>query len=308
MDRALHDPQTGYYAKRIKGVGRRGDFTTAPTLSEAPARAIASWAADALRETGARHLIEIGPGEGLLAAGVLKHLPLLLRWRVQFHLVETSVPLTELQRRNLGPGIQWHRNPEHALAAAGGKAVIYSNELVDAFPVRRFEKSTEGWREIGVSFNPLQEYLLPAAELPPSSSFSENHPPGQRIEVHESYHKWLAGWLPHWKAGRMLTIDYGSTSDRIYHRRPKGTVRSYLFHQRAEGLSVYENAGHQDITADVNFTDLIDQSAYGFSSHQLRTFGEFVKPFVNPKIEADGYLTKEEGPGGAFLVLDQKRI
>ena len=29
MARALHDPQHGYYARRITGVGRRGDFTTA---------------------------------------------------------------------------------------------------------------------------------------------------------------------------------------------------------------------------------------------------------------------------------------
>ena len=27
---ALHDPKNGYYARRISGVGGRGDFTTAP--------------------------------------------------------------------------------------------------------------------------------------------------------------------------------------------------------------------------------------------------------------------------------------
>ena len=45
MRRALYDPEHGYYARSIAGVGRRGDFTTAPMLSEAPARAIATWAA-----------------------------------------------------------------------------------------------------------------------------------------------------------------------------------------------------------------------------------------------------------------------
>jgi len=307
MDRALHDPQTGYYARRIKGVGRGGDFTTAPTLSQAPARAIAAWAAAALKEAGTRHLIEIGPGEGILAAAVLKHLPLLLRWRVQLHLVETSAPLTEIQRRNLGSNAIWHRNPADALAAAGGKAVIWSNELVDAFPVRRFEKTPGGWHEIAVTFNPLSEVLLPEAPLPSSTSFSESHPPGQRVEVHESYQNWLSGWLPAWKAGRMLTIDYGATADRLYHRRPHGTLRSYLFQQRGEGLAVYENPGRQDITADVNFTDLINPSSDWFAEHTLRTFGDFVKPFTRPEIEADRYLTNEEGPGGAFLVLDQKR-
>src|SRR6187431_2187292 len=83
MADALHDPQHGYYARRITGVGRRGDFTTAPMLSDSPARAIAAWAARALRETGCRNLIEIGPGEGRLAAGVLKHLPWHVRWKTR---------------------------------------------------------------------------------------------------------------------------------------------------------------------------------------------------------------------------------
>src|SRR6478609_2354584 len=95
MARALHDPEHGYYARRIHAVGRRGDFTTAPMLSDAPARAIAAWAVRAMRETGCRDLIEIGPGEGTLAAAVLKHLPWHVRWQTRLHLVETSTPLAE---------------------------------------------------------------------------------------------------------------------------------------------------------------------------------------------------------------------
>ena len=64
MRRALHDPEHGYYDRRIRAIGRGGDFTTAPKLSRAPAAAIARWAAAALRETGSRDLIEIGPGDG----------------------------------------------------------------------------------------------------------------------------------------------------------------------------------------------------------------------------------------------------
>ena len=72
MERALHDPNHGYYARKIRGIGRRGDFTTAPMLSGLPARAIANWALRAMRETDCRHLIEIGPGDGRLAAAVRK--------------------------------------------------------------------------------------------------------------------------------------------------------------------------------------------------------------------------------------------
>jgi len=98
MRRALYDPQRGYYSRRITGVGKRGDFTTAPMLSEAPAKAIAAWAATAMKETGCRDLIEIGPGEGKLAASVLKHLPWHVRLKTRLHLVETSGPPAGIQK------------------------------------------------------------------------------------------------------------------------------------------------------------------------------------------------------------------
>lgn len=302
MRRALYDPERGYYSRRITGVGKRGDFTTTPMLSEAPAKAIAEWAARAMKECGCRALIEIGPGEGKLAEAVLKHLPRFIRWRTRLHLVETSLPLAERQQQLLGNKARWHRTPSEALAACGGKAVIYSNELVDAFPVRRFQKTTDGWREIAVSLEPdgmARESLLSPAPLPDSSGFAEKHPDGQCIEVHESYRRWLEEWLPLWKAGRMLTIDYGAEADSLYHRRTRGTVRGYLLQQRLEGPEIYQNIGRQDLTADVNFSDLMEWSRPWAVEQKLATFGGFLGK------HADDVLT--DGTGEAFLVLDQKR-
>ena len=299
MARALHDPVHGYYARRITAVGRCGDFTTAPMLSETPARAIAKWVARALRETRCRDLIEIGPGEGTLAAVVLKNLPLGLRWKTRLHLVETSRPLAARQRDLLGHRATWHLTMGQALAACGGNAVIYSNELVDAFPVRRFQKTALGWQELAVRIDALQhahELLLPPAELPDSSAFLDSHPPGQWVEVHESYHRELAAWMPGWHSGRLLTIDYGSEIQDLYHRRPRGTVRGYLHQQRLEGPAIYANPGRQDLTADVNFTDLRNWSQPWVSGQRLETFGEFL-----------GTSSALREAGDAFLVLDQQR-
>ena len=299
MARALHDPVHGYYARRITAVGRRGDFTTAPMLSATPAHAIAKWAARALHETRCRDLIEIGPGEGTLAAVVLKNLPLGLRWRTRLHLVETSRPLAARQRDLLGRRATWHLTMGQALAACGGNAVIYSNELVDAFPVRRFQKTALGWQELAVRIDALKhahESLLPPAELPDSSAFLHSHPPGQWVEVHESYHRELAAWMPGWHSGRLLTIDYGSEIQDLYHRLPRGTVRGYLHQQRLEGPAIYANPGHQDLTADVNFTDLRNWSQPWVSGQRLETFGEFL-----------GNSSALREAGDAFLALDQQR-
>ncbi|MEO7098268.1 MAG: SAM-dependent methyltransferase [Luteolibacter sp.] len=301
---ALHDPERGYYARRISGVGQRGDFTTAPMLSDAPARAIAAWAVKALRETDCRDLIEIGPGEGTLAAMVLKHLPWQVRWKTRLHLVETSAPLKERQKQTLGKRARWHPHVSEALKTCNGSAVIFSNELVDAFPVRKFQKTHDGWQESAVRFDEARRFhesLLPPAPLPDSSGFLDSHPLGQIIEVHESYQRYLAEWLPFWKSGRMLTIDYGATAEKIYHRRPRGTLRAYLLQQRLEGAAIYENPGRQDLTADVNFTDLQNWSAPWVSDQRLMGFGEFLQ------LPPDHPFSEAQGAGEAFQVLEQRK-
>ena len=310
MARALYGPETGYYARRISGVGRRGDFTTAPMLSEAPARAIAAWVSRALRETGTRDLIEIGPGEGTLAAAVLKFLPWSVRLRLRLHLVETSQPLAERQRKLLGKRARWHRGMTEALAACKGRAVIFSNELVDAFSVKRFEKTEAGWQEIAVCGDAdgfAVESLLSVAELPPSSGFHDAHPIGQRIEVHDSYRRYLTEWLPHWKAGRMLTIDYGATTEKLYQRQRNGSIRGYLMQQVLTGLEIYQNAGRQDLTADVNFTDLQTWSGPWVTTQRLMSLKEFLTESLQNEIPGVRALVEEHGAGDAFQVLEQSR-
>jgi len=309
MHRALYDQEHGYYARRIRGIGRRGDFTTVPMLSDVLAKAIAEWAVRVLMETNCRDLVEIGPGEGTLAAAIIKHLPWRIRWRTRLHLVETSAQLAGLQRKLLGKRAQYHESPAAALASCHGKAVIFSNELVDAFPVQRFQNTADGWRELAVDIDPdgkIRESLMPAGALPRSSSFTSNHPLGQWIEVHDAYRRWLGDWLPYWKAGRMLTIDYGATVDNLYHRHPHGTLRAYLFQQRLEGPDIYQNIGRQDLTADVNFTDLMDWSRGYAEVVKLQTLASFLQPSLAPGIPLDTELAHEFGAGGAFLVLDQK--
>jgi SAM-dependent MidA family methyltransferase len=209
----------------------------------------------------------------------------------------------------LGRRARWHDSPTAALAACAGKAVIFSNELVDAFPVRRFQKSGKIWQELAVAFEAdgcVRESLLPPATLPPSSGFAPQHPPGQWIEVHDSYRRWLTDWLPHWQAGRMLTIDYGACADSLYHRRPLGTVRAYLLQQRFVGPEIYQNVGRQDLSADVNFTDLMNWSQPWCAGQHLQSLGDFLRDAIDPRQPADRALGDASGAGAAFLVLDEQ--
>lgn len=300
MELALHDPERGYYARRIRGVGRGGDFTTTPMLTPALGKAVAAWAADSLKASGCRDLIELGPGEGLLAAAVIKELPWWRRIRTRLHLVERSLPLREKQAARLGKHAVWHDSVESALEACGGNACLYSNEFADAFPVRRLRREAEGWSELYLT--PSEEWR-PCDGLPDSTLFELSYPVGQIVEVAESYRDWLHGWLPRWKAGRMLTIDYGAEAEALYVRRPRGSLRAYLMQQRIEGPGIYENPGRQDLTADVNFTDLRRWSAPWAETLRLISQRDFLRPFAGPE---DAAVMDEHGAGGAFRVLEQQ--
>jgi len=309
MNEALHDPERGYYARRIMAVGNRGDFTTAPMLTHSLGKAVAAWAASAMRAAGCRNLIEIGPGEGTLAADVLRYLPWHSRWKTRLHLVDSSAPLRDKQRAMLGKRAMIHSNICEALRACDGQAVIYSNELVDAFPVRRFQKTIVGWQELELEIltNGIREHLLPVGELPDSTIFTRDFPIGQWVEVHDSYHKWLREWLPDWKCGRMLTIDYGATTKELYHRQPYGSIRAYLLHSRLTDSEIYQNIGLQDLTADVNFTDLISWTTPWCETMGLKTLRDFLHSHSDQTGPNDTALLDEQGCGNAFMVLNQQR-
>jgi SAM-dependent MidA family methyltransferase len=309
MEAALHDPDHGYYARRISAVGgTRADFTTAPMLSGAPARAVAARVLAFHRESGIRDVIELGPGEGTLIQQVRASLPWLLRRRIRFHLVESSAALSKRQRANLGTRhFHWHRDPSIALASCRGRAFLFSNELVDAFPVRRFRYRDGDWSESYVlaDGDSRSEHFEPTRGLPDSSFFSESPPESTTVEVHASYRHWLADWIDSWTAGQMLTIDYGGPLDHFRRNGPLGTLRAYLLHQRITGPDILSNPGRQDITADVNFDDLIRWGGQlGLETNSLLSLADFLVPHASP---SDSQLLSTDGAGSAFQVLLQSR-
>lgn len=299
MEAALYHPEFGYYTKRARGIGRAGDFSTWPGLHSSLARAVAAW----LRANPTRHFIEAGAGTGELAAGILKHLGFFQRIRTTLHIVEISPVLRAAQEKLLkGKRVVWHHDMNDALAAADGCANIYSNELPDAFPCRVFVRACGQWKELGLKIdgNSARE-VLRNCELPDSSSLQGEPPDGSRVEVHDSYRRWLGSWSALWKRGRMLTIDYGSVMPGLYHRRPAGTLRAYAHHQRLTGTDVYASFGHRDITADVNFTDLENWTrGLGWKTINRSSLTSFIRSQC-PRAALDSQMTEA---GESFQALD----
>ncbi len=314
---ALYHPTFGYYSRNIRTVGRRGDFATSVTLGDAIARAIARWLAIQRPANRAPwHVIEAGPGTGELAAKILDALGWWTRRALNYHLVESSPVLRAEQQQRLRQrsNVHWHDSLPAALLASGGRATIFSNELIDAFPPRVYERREGRWLEVAVRIRDgkVEETLLADRPIPKTSLLQSPHPEGQRIEVHVTAAEWLHSWAPALHAGRILTIDYGDTAGTLVHRRPRGSLRAYFHHQRAEGLSVYHRFGKQDITADVNFTDLQDWGEQlGWRTEQLTDQSSFLAEFGSRSSRHslhDAALSDHAGAGSAFKVLIQQKL
>lgn len=148
MALCLFDPADGYYTTR-EPFGTKGDFTTAPEISQMFGELVAIWLASAWQAAGAPQdaiLAEIGPGRGTLMRDMLRTLnriaPDLTR---RVAMIETSPRLADVQKQTLGEtSATWHREINELPDAP---LFIVGNELFDAIPIRQFVNTPQGWRE-----------------------------------------------------------------------------------------------------------------------------------------------------------------
>jgi len=282
MKQALYGPR-GYYTSPRQILGQRGDFTTTPKLSLLLAQKLATEIDGPV--------VELGPGDGTLAHSIRQSLGFFQRRKLDYHLVEISPHLRKRQNERLKGKATWHDTLADALEATGPHATIISNEFFDAFPIRIFRDEQELHLDAQ-----LREHWLPAADIPSSTLFKKDWPARQRLEVPESIHQWFQTQLQSWKSGTMISIDYGGTTEEIYHRRPLGTLRAYAHHMRLHPPEAYQNPGHQDLTTDINFDDLIHWGEeVGLTTLSYQTQAEYLN-------------TDPNGPDGAFRVLHQAPI
>ena len=174
MQRALYDPQRGYYTARIRTVGARGDFSTSATLSAKLGKAIAAWLMQESKATNVKTIIEVGGGDGSLMQSVLAALGWWQRRRFRVLMVEASPVLMAQQHGKLSKQVQaWFGTLPEALAECAGEALIFSNELLDAFPVDVVQWDGSAWQEVWVDAGrevqvPWERGVLRSHPLTPS--------------------------------------------------------------------------------------------------------------------------------------------
>lgn len=272
MEVALYCPEFGYYQRPDTAIGQRGDFFTSvsvgPIFGELLAFQFACWL-EALdcREV---QLVEAGAHDGSLCRDILgwiRHWRSSLYERIEYWIVEPFVARQERQKVKLsefGAKVRWS-NAISDLPERGISGVIFSNELLDALPVRRFGWDAGGrrWFEwgVGTEAGEFVWYRMEskgAAELvaaPAARGLEDALPDAYTIESSPAAGRWWSEATSKLQAGKLLAIDYGfSTTELLAPERKDGTLRGYYRHHQVS--NVLANPGEQDLTAHVNFTAL----------------------------------------------------
>jgi SAM-dependent MidA family methyltransferase len=214
-----------YYATRDP-LGVRGDFITAPEISQMFGEMVGAALADAWKRAGApRDAIyaELGPGRGTLAADALRVLRT-AGFTGEVHFVETSPALRPVQKEAV-PHAHWH----DSIADLPAKPLLLvANEFLDALPIRQFVGAVE------------RRIVIAAGGL----AFDRD---GEIVEDSPVRDEAVAAiaLLAARKGGVALFVDYG------HERSGAGdTLQAVRGHRFAPVLA---SPGEQDLTAHVDF-------------------------------------------------------
>lgn len=266
---ALYAPGVGYYRRTRDRVGYAAghDFYTAESLGAVFARLVVAAVEHLVgEELGGYRFIEVGterPG-GLLAG--------------QPH------PFAGVE----ACGVE-------QLPTLRGRCILFSNELFDAQPFRRFEVVEGQWREHAVRLDsaglapallPLPASLPGGLPPPPAEGYLYDLPSGAQALLE-------ALVAPDWE-GLFLAFDYGLDRPTLATERPAGTARTYREHRM--GADLLASPGTSDITHHVCWDSLAEGLARaGFEDVAVATQEAFFMRESARAIEAIVALGTQRG-------------
>lgn len=245
MESALYGTG-GFFAGDTLRSEKAGDFLTSPEVSPLFGEMLGEFVRRERERIGDPfEVLEVGAGSGSLIR------PLLETYAVPARAVDAS----PAARRVLSKSVETSAHMPDSV-----RGVIIANELIDNLPMALAQKVGDGWRErwVGVDGEALVFVDAPTREhvIIWLDRFAGDVPEDGWVEVQIEAQVWLADALELLQAGSILLIDYGDTAENLAPRRRDGTLRTYRAHHL--GPHPLDEPGETDITADVNFTALLE--------------------------------------------------
>ena len=289
MEAALYDGDDGYYCRADRvPQGRAGDYRTAPETSPLFAAAFAGYFSKLftdLKWPPSLTIFEPGAGSGEFAHGVLNSL-------------QTNHPevfsATSYVIDEVSPASR-HRAAERLAEFAdrvvfrhlididtpATAGIVFSNELIDAFPVHRVIRRDGRLRELFVA---LSDGDFVWVEGDPEKSVAEycgrdgiKLSEGQIAEINLDAEGFVARSAGLLERGYVVTVDYGAErpdllGDPNHHQ---GTLRAFRRHQLVDDLLA--RPGEQDLTTTIDWTQVIEAgNRAGLRTIRLERLDEFL--------------------------------
>ncbi len=245
MELSLYDPAGFFGGDKLRSE-KAGDFLTSPEVSRLFGETLAGYVTRVFEQIGDPfQLVEVAAGSGSLLRSLLDGV------EVDALAVEAS----PAARAVLGEMV-----PVSESLPTRIRGVVIANELLDNLPMALAQRVDGRWRERWVGLDGDQLTWVDADVRPEVLDWLDAYAgavdDGGWVEVQLAARRWLADVLSRLDAGAILLFDYGETAENLLDRRRDGTLRTYRAHHL--GPHPLDEPGETDITADVNFTALLD--------------------------------------------------
>ena len=253
--------QGGFYTTGGRAGRRGGDFITSPEVGPlfgtVIARTLDAWWKE-LGSPSRFDVVECGAGPGTLARSILAAQP---ECATAMHYVAVEISASQ---RALHPQSVESRETMPNGPITG---VILANELLDNLPFRLFVFDGS-WMEAFVSQASSGQFVevLHTLDVVPSC-LPDTAPHGSRAPIQDAAASWVRDCLSKIDHGRLLLLDYCSSSTAEIALTPwRDWLRTYRDQGRGDHYLI--NPGSQDITAQV----MLDQLSTGFATSTQADF------------------------------------
>lgn len=338
MQAALYDDRDGYYRRRRLRQGRAGDYRTAPELSPLFGAAFAHYFMKSYFDLGAPAqwtIVEVGGGAGDFAHDVLSS----LQSRFPNVFSATRYIIDEIsddaQSQVLTKIAQFKDRVEfRALAelrAPLAHALIFSNELLDAFPVHRVVGRDGKLREFCVGLDDSGEFTWTEGDLDARvaeycARIQLQLAEGQIYEINLPAADFISLAAKSIGEGLVITVDYGAERQELLAdpNRFAGTLRAFRQHQFVD--DILSRPGECDLTTTVDWTEIMEAGRRnGLETLRFQRLNEFLmgEGSVFELLSAANHgtdaakqfelnraaleLIKPDGMAAAFQVLVQRK-
>lgn len=277
MQQALFHPEHGYYSSGRCAIGRKGDYFTNVSVGPLFGQLLASQFSEIWERLGQADdfvVVEQGAHDGQFARDVLefvqKRLPEFFD-ALRYRILELFPILEKQQRRMLeafGDKVEWQESPKPFTG------VHFSNELLDAMPVRLVSDGTEKLIDLdGDKFvfveRPVDKTVFNQAALECIDEIAANL-----------------------RRGYVIAIDYGSLDEEF-----ERNVQVRAQHRHLE--SPFEQIGDADITMSVHWKSIVERA----QANAFRVAG-----FTDQHHFLTGIISQfESGDRGQSLLADSRK-